>query len=254
MYLAIDNNLEILPVINKIDLPNARPDEVKKEIEDVIGIPAMDAPCISAKSGLNVEEVLERIVKDFPAPSGDIDAPLQALIFDSFYDNYKGAVAFVRVKDGSIKVGDSIEFMATGKSYVVSEVGYFGAGTYNPTQFDSITADIEAREISANDLSSSIDDGWRMVCSEMSEAINYVEANIVRNPKIDLLPNITDTYRKGQVGVNGGSDLMFFDSIPALYSKYQSKISLENGMRNAKCDDFVINHGDSQFLDRKSVV
>ena len=98
VYLAIDNNLEILPVINKVDLPNARPDEVKKEIEDIIGIPAMDAPCISAKSGLNVDQVLERIITDIPAPSGDINSYLQALIFDSYYDNYKGAIAYVRIK------------------------------------------------------------------------------------------------------------------------------------------------------------
>ncbi len=130
VYLAIDNNLEIMPVLNKIDLPNARPNDVKKEIEDVIGIPAMDAPCISAKSGLNVEEVLERIVTDFPAPKGDIDAPLQCLIFDSFYDNYKGAVSHVRVKNGKVKTGDEIEFMSNNKKFVVAEVGYFGAGQY----------------------------------------------------------------------------------------------------------------------------
>ena len=98
VYLAIEDNLEILPVINKIDLPKARPEEVKHEIEDLIGIPAMDAPCISAKTGLNVDEVLERIVTDIPAPQGDADAPLQALIFDSYYDNYKGALSFVRIK------------------------------------------------------------------------------------------------------------------------------------------------------------
>ena len=132
VYLALDNNLEILPVINKVDLPNARPDEVKQEIEDIIGIPAMDAPCISAKSGLNVDEVLERIVTDIPAPSGDINGKLKCLIFDSFYDNYKGAISYVRVKDGSIKVGDEILFMATGKHFTVTEVGYFGAGEYIP--------------------------------------------------------------------------------------------------------------------------
>ena len=124
VYLALDNNLEILPVINKVDLPNARPDEIKQEIEDIIGIPAMDAPCISAKSGLNVDEVLERIVTDFKAPSGDVNSPLQCLIFDSFYDNYKGAVSYVRVKNGSVKAGDEILFMATGKKFVVTEVGF----------------------------------------------------------------------------------------------------------------------------------
>jgi len=127
VYLALEDNLEILPVINKIDLPNARPEEAKKEIEDIIGIPAMDAPCISAKTGLNVDEVLERIVSDIPAPNGDVNAPLQALIFDSYYDNYKGALSFVRIKNGQVKVNDEITFMASGKTFVVNEVGYFGA-------------------------------------------------------------------------------------------------------------------------------
>ena len=134
VYLAMDNNLEILPVINKIDLPNARPDEVKKEIEDIIGIPAMDAPCISAKSGLNVEEVLERIVTDLPAPKGDENAKAKCLIFDSYYDNYKGAVAYVRVMDGTLKVGDEILLMATGTTYTIAEVGYFAPGQYLPTK------------------------------------------------------------------------------------------------------------------------
>lgn len=133
VYLALDNDLEIVPVINKIDLPSADPEMVINEIENVIGIEAQDAPRISAKTGLNVDQVLEAIVNKIPAPNGDENAPTKALIFDSYYDNYKGAVAFVRVKDGSIKVGDEVDFMATGKSYVVSEVGYFGAGTYVPT-------------------------------------------------------------------------------------------------------------------------
>ncbi len=132
VYLALDNNLEILPVINKIDLPNARPDEVKKEIEDIIGIPAEDAPCISAKSGLNVEEVLERVVTDIPAPSGDENKPLKSLIFDSFYDNYKGAVSYVRIRDGKVKVGDEILLMSSNKSFVVTEVGFFEPGKYYP--------------------------------------------------------------------------------------------------------------------------
>ena len=141
VYLALDNNLEILPVINKIDLPNARPDEVKKEIEDIIGIPAEDAPCISAKTGLNVDQVLERIVTDLPAPKGDENAPTKCLIFDSYYDNYKGAVAYVRVMDGKVKVGDEIKLMATGKTYIVAEVGYFEPGTYVPSE------EIEAGEV-----------------------------------------------------------------------------------------------------------
>ena len=133
VYLAIDNDLEILPVINKIDLPNARPEEVKKEIEDIIGIPAEDSPCISAKSGLNVEEVLERIVTDLPAPKGDENAKTKCLIFDSYYDNYKGAIAYVRVVDGKVKVGDEIRLMAAKKVFTVTEVGYFVPGTYMPT-------------------------------------------------------------------------------------------------------------------------
>ncbi len=132
VYLAIDNNLEVLPVINKIDLASSRPEEVKKEIEDIIGIPAEDAPCISAKTGLNVEQVLERIVTDLPAPKGDETAKTKCLIFDSYYDNYKGAVAYVRVFDGKIKVGDEIKLMASNDSFTVTEVGYFAPGEYLP--------------------------------------------------------------------------------------------------------------------------
>lgn len=131
-YLALENNLEILPVINKVDLPNARPDEIAHEIEDVIGLEAMDAPRISAKSGLNVEAVLEEIVKKVPPPVGDENKPLKALIFDSFYDNYRGAISYVRLKEGQVKVGDTILMMSTGKTFTVTEVGYFRPGSYIP--------------------------------------------------------------------------------------------------------------------------
>ena len=124
-YLASSNNLEILPVINKIDLPSARPDEVKKEIEDIVGIPAMDAPCISAKEGTNIEQVLNMIVKEFPAPKGDERGKLKCLIFDSYYDNFKGAICLIRVFDGQVKVGDKIKMMHTGKVFEVTEVGVF---------------------------------------------------------------------------------------------------------------------------------
>ena len=134
VYLALDNNLEIVPVINKIDLPSARPDEVKNEIENIIGIPAVDAPCISAKTGLNVEDVLEKIVTDIPAPSGDGEAPLKALIFDSIYNDYKGALAYVRIKDGTVKIGDEIRLMSTNKHFTVTEVGYFEPGKYEPAE------------------------------------------------------------------------------------------------------------------------
>lgn len=130
VYLAIENNLEVLPVINKIDLPSARPEEVKKEVEDVIGIEAQNAPCISAKTGLNVEDVLEDIVKNIPPPSGDENAPLKALIFDSIYDNYKGAVAFIRVIDGVIKKGDIVYTMSNNKEYEIVEIGYMKPGGY----------------------------------------------------------------------------------------------------------------------------
>jgi len=124
-YLAIDNNLEILPVINKIDLPSARVEEVKQEIEEVIGIPTDNIPCISAKEGLNIEDVLEQVVNLIPAPKGDREKPLKALIFDSFYDNFKGAISLIRVFDGEVKAGTKIKMMATGKTYDVTEVGVF---------------------------------------------------------------------------------------------------------------------------------
>ena len=141
VYLAIENNLEILPVINKIDLPNARPEEVKKEIENLIGIPAQDAPCISAKSGLNVDQVLEKIVTDLPAPKGDKNHLLQCLIFDSIYNDYKGAIAYVRVKEGTVKVGDEILLMSSQKSFIVTEVGHFEPGSYEPCE------ELEAGEV-----------------------------------------------------------------------------------------------------------
>ena len=123
VYLALDNDLEILPVINKIDLPSAQPDVVKKEIEDVIGLDASEAPLISAKNGINIRDVLEYVVRAVPAPTGDDNAPLQALVFDSLYDAYRGVIAYVRVKEGNIKVGDKVRFMATGAEYEVLECG-----------------------------------------------------------------------------------------------------------------------------------
>ena len=134
VYLAIDNNLEIMPVINKIDLPSANPQLVIKDIEDVIGIPAEDAPLISAKNGINIDAVLEKIVQDIPAPSGDENAPLKALIFDSIYDQYKGVIVIVRIFDGSIKKGTKVKMMATGKEFDVVEVGVFGAGRFIPCE------------------------------------------------------------------------------------------------------------------------
>ena len=137
VYLAVDNGLEVLPVVNKVDLPSAEPERVIREIEDVIGIPAEDAPCISAKTGENVESVLARIVDTVPAPTGNPEAPLKALIFDCFYDNYKGALSYVRVFDGTVQAGTRIRMMATGNEFDVTEVGVF-APTWKPV--DSLTA------------------------------------------------------------------------------------------------------------------
>jgi len=132
VYLALEHDLEIIPVINKIDLPSARTEEVKKEIEDVIGLDCSEAPEISAKNGINIEEVLEQIVKHVPAPKGSEDEPLRALIFDSFYDSYKGVIVHIRIKEGAVRPGDTIRLMSTGKEFIVTEVGYFRPGQYAP--------------------------------------------------------------------------------------------------------------------------
>ena len=134
VYLALDHDLDVMPVINKVDLPSAEPERVMNEIEDVIGIEAMDAPQISAKTGLNVEDVLEQIVEKIPAPTGDAAAPLKALIFDSLYDSYKGVIVFCRIKEGTVKKGTPILMMATGARAEVVEVGYFGAGQFIPCE------------------------------------------------------------------------------------------------------------------------
>ena len=137
VYLAVENGLEILPVINKIDLPSARIDEAKKEIEDIIGLDASDVPCVSAKEGTNIEDLLEAITQYFPAPDGDTDEPLKALIFDSYYDNYKGVILVVRIKDGTVKVGDKIKTFLSPTVYDVTEVGAFAP---NPTPKDVLKA------------------------------------------------------------------------------------------------------------------
>ncbi|MEG1448985.1 MAG: translation elongation factor 4, partial [Oscillospiraceae bacterium] len=148
-YLAVEGDLEVVPVVNKIDLPSADPERICNEIEDIIGIPAMDAPRISAKSGLNIEEVLERVVSDIPCPVGDEDAPLKALIFDSLYDSYKGVIVYVRVIDGVLKPGMEIKMMSTGAVFEIVEVGVMGAKKMQPTselfagQVGYITASIK---------------------------------------------------------------------------------------------------------------
>lgn len=132
VYLALDNDLEVVPVINKIDLPSAEPDRVKAEIEDIIGLDAENAPLISAKANINIEEVFDKIIENIPSPSGDENAPLKALIFDSFYDSYKGVIVFMRIFDGVVKKGTTVRFMATNKEFEVVEVGVFGPGQFIP--------------------------------------------------------------------------------------------------------------------------
>ena len=212
VYLALDNNLEILPVINKIDLPNARPDEVKKEIEDIIGIPAMDAPCISAKSGLNVEEVLERIVTDINPPDGDENGKLQCLIFDSFYDNYKGAISYVRVKEGTVKAGDEILFMATNKSFIVTEVGYFGAGEY-----------IEAKELKAGE-------------------VGYIAASVKTVSDVHVGDTITHKNKKADnplPGYKKANSMVYCGMYPLDGSEYES---LKTALEKLKLNDAALEY------------
>lgn len=142
VYLALEHDLEIMPVINKIDLPSADPERVKEEIEDIIGLDASEAPLISAKTGLNVEDVLEQIVKMVPAPNGDLDAPLKALIFDSLYDPYKGVIVFCRIKEGQLKKGMKVRMMVTGSEFEVVEVGTFGAGQFRPSEEGLIAGEV----------------------------------------------------------------------------------------------------------------
>ncbi len=172
VYLALDHDLEILPVINKIDLPSAEPDKAAEEIEDVIGLEAMDCPRISAKTGENVHEVLEQIVKRLPPPEGDPDKPLKALIFDSLYDSYRGVIVFIRLFDGKLTRGTKIRMMATGGEFEVTEVGIFGAGKFIPTE-----------ELSAGMvgyLEASIKD---MKLSRVGDTVTYAE-----NPCAEALP------------------------------------------------------------------
>lgn len=181
VYLALDHDLDVFPVINKIDLPSAEPEKVKNEIEDVIGIEAQDAPLISAKNGINIDQVLEAIVAKVPAPKGDSNAPLQALIFDSVYDSYKGVIAFVRIVNGTVKKGIPIKMMATGATAEVVEVGYFGAGRFIPCDELSagmvgyITASIKnVRDTAVGDTITNVD----FPCSEPLPGYKKVQSMV----------------------------------------------------------------------------
>ena len=194
VYLALDHDLDVMPVINKIDLPSAEPERVIEEIEDVIGIEATDAPRISAKVGLNIEEVLEQIVEKIPAPTGDADAPLQALIFDSVYDSYKGVIVFCRIKEGSVRKGTNIKMMATGATAEVVEVGYFGAGQFIP-------------------------------CEELSAGmVGYITASLKNVKETRVGDTITDAARpceKPLPGYKKVQPMVYCGMYPADGSKYQ---------------------------------
>ena len=194
VYLALDHDLDVMPVINKIDLPSAEPERVIEEIEDVIGIEAQDAPRISAKVGLNIEEVLEQIVEKIPAPTGDAAAPLQALIFDSLYDSYKGVIVFCRIKEGSVRKGTNIKMMATGATAEVVEVGYFGAGQFIP-------------------------------CEELSAGmVGYITASLKNVKETRMGDTITDADRpceKPLPGYKKVQPMVYCGMYPADGSKYQ---------------------------------
>lgn len=209
-YLALDNNLEIAPVINKIDLPSARPEEIKKEIEDVIGIDAEEAPMISAKTGLNISDVLEYVVKNIPSPDGDEEAPLKALIFDSYYDSYKGVVCIVRVMDGKIKIGSKIKLMATNKFYDVTEVGVFTPGV------------LPIAELSAGD-------------------VGYVTASIknVRDARVgDTITEASRPTEKALAGYKPAIPMVYSGIFPVDGAKYDE---LREALEKLQINDAALN-------------
>ena len=212
VYLALDHGLEVFPVINKIDLPSARPDFVKNEIEDIIGIEAQDAPLISAKNGIGIEEVLEQIVKKIPAPGGEVNAPLQALIFDSLYDPYKGVIVFCRIKEGSVKKGTPILMMATGARTEVVEVGYFGAGQFIP-------------------------------CEELTAgAVGYVTASIknVKDTRVgDTLTNALEPCSEPLPGYKKVNSMVYCGLYPADGAKYPD---LRDALEKLKLNDASLNY------------
>jgi len=209
-YLALDNNLEIVPVINKIDLPSARPEEVKKEIEDVIGIDAEEAPMISAKTGLNIIDVLEYVVKHIPSPDGDEEEPLKALIFDSYYDSYKGVVCIVRIIDGKVKIGSKIKLMATNKFYDVTEVGVFTPGV------------LQIGELSAGD-------------------VGYITASIknVRDARVgDTITEASRPTKKALKGYKPAIPMVYSGIFPVDGAKYDE---LREALEKLQLNDAALN-------------
>lgn len=212
VYLALDHDLEVFTVINKIDLPSADPDRVKAEIEDVIGLEAADAPCISAKTGLNIEEVLENIVAKIPAPVGDVNAPLQALIFDSIYDSYKGVIIFCRIKEGTVKAGMGIKMLATGATANVVEVGYFGAGQFIP-------------------------------CDELSAGmVGYITASIknVKDTSVgDTITGIDNPCKEPLPGYKKVNSMVYCGMYPADGAKYPD---LRDALEKLQLNDAALNY------------
>ena len=211
VYLALDNDLEVMPVINKIDLPSAEPDRVKKEIEDIIGLDCENAPLISAKADINIDDVFEGVIKNIPAPAGDENAPLKALIFDSFYDSYKGVIVFMRVFDGTLKKGTKVRFMATGKEFEVVEVGVFGPGRYIPT--DSL----------------------------MAGDVGYLTASIknVRDTQIgDTVTDAANPVDKPLPGYKKVNSMVYCGIFPADGSKYQD---LRDALEKLQLNDAALN-------------
>ncbi|MBQ7066334.1 MAG: translation elongation factor 4 [Lachnospiraceae bacterium] len=212
VYLALDHDLDVFPVINKIDLPSAEPERVKEEIEDVIGIEAHDAPLISAKNGIGIEDVLEQIVKKIPAPAGDKEAPLQALIFDSIYDSYKGVIIFCRVKEGTVKKGTPILMMATGAKAEVVEVGYFGAGQF-----------IECEELSAG-------------------MVGYITASIknVKDTAVgDTVTNAKEPCKEPLPGYKKVQSMVYCGMYPADGAKYPD---LRDALEKLQLNDASLNY------------
>ncbi|MGN1319215.1 MAG: translation elongation factor 4 [Lachnospirales bacterium] len=211
VYLALDNELEVVPVINKIDLPSAEPDRVKQEIEDIIGLDCENAPLISAKANINIEAVFDKIISDIPAPTGDEDAPLKALIFDSFYDSYKGVIVFMRVFDGCVKKGTQVKFMATNKTFEVVEVGVFGPGQFIPVN-----------ELKAGD-------------------VGYLTASIknVRDTRIgDTITNAKNPVKEALPGYKKVNSMVYCGIFPADGSKYGD---LRDALEKLQLNDASLN-------------
>ncbi|MCM1261669.1 MAG: translation elongation factor 4 [Butyrivibrio sp.] len=212
VYLALDHDLDVFPVINKIDLPSAEPERVKNEIEDVIGIEAQDAPLISAKNGIGIEDVLEAIVAKIPAPCGSLDKPLKALIFDSIYDSYKGVIVFFRVMDGRVRKGTNIKMMATGATAEVVEVGYFGAGQFIP-------------------------------CEELSAGmVGYLTASIknVKDTAVgDTITDVTNPCKEPLPGYKKVNSMVYCGMYPADGAKYPD---LRDALEKLKLNDASLNY------------